>query len=204
MNSMLRATIPRRSWKRRSSKPGSRRVLASTTPITTPRSKPGRACTRRKASTPTPRGSTSGTGDPRKGARRRPPRCGNNPQQPGLVYQEQGKYADAEALYKRALAIREKALGTDHPVWLTTLNNLANVYFAKASTPRPRGCTSARWRSARRRSAQNTRCGANPQQPGLRSTRAKASTPTPRASTSARWQSGEGARPRPLRCRHQP
>ena len=31
------------------------------------------------------------------------------------VYGQQGKYADAEGLYKRALAIREKALGADHP-----------------------------------------------------------------------------------------
>ena len=32
-----------------------------------------------------------------------------------LLYQEQGKYAEAEPLFKRALAICERALGPDHP-----------------------------------------------------------------------------------------
>ena len=32
-----------------------------------------------------------------------------------LLYQEQGKYAEAEPLFKRALAICEQALGPDHP-----------------------------------------------------------------------------------------
>jgi CHAT domain-containing protein/Tfp pilus assembly protein PilF len=44
------------------------------------------------------------------------------------VYQSQGRYADAEGLYQRALAIKEKALGANHPNVATTLNNLANVY----------------------------------------------------------------------------
>ena len=51
-----------------------------------------------------------------------------DPQRPGHVYKEQGKYAEAEALYKRALAIREKALGADHPDVAETLYNLAVVY----------------------------------------------------------------------------
>jgi tetratricopeptide (TPR) repeat protein len=42
-----------------------------------------------------------------------------------LVYQEQGKYADAEGLFKRALGIEEKALGAGHPDVARTLNNLA-------------------------------------------------------------------------------
>jgi len=32
-----------------------------------------------------------------------------------LLYDKQGRYADAEPLLKRALAINEKALGPDHP-----------------------------------------------------------------------------------------
>src|SRR5207253_3225278 len=32
----------------------------------------------------------------------------------GVVFQAQGKYTDAEGLFKRALAIREKALGARH------------------------------------------------------------------------------------------
>ena len=37
-------------------------------------------------------------------------------------------FLDAEPFYKRALAIREKALGPDHPDVATSLNNLAVLY----------------------------------------------------------------------------
>ncbi len=43
----------------------------------------------------------------------------------------QGQYAQAEPLYKRSLAIREKALGPDHPDVATSLNNLAELYRAQ-------------------------------------------------------------------------
>jgi tetratricopeptide (TPR) repeat protein len=46
-------------------------------------------------------------------------------------YRAQGRYADAEPLYKRALAIREKALGPDHPDIATSLNTLAELYRAQ-------------------------------------------------------------------------
>ena len=39
---------------------------------------------------------------------------------------DQGRYAEAEPLYKRALAIGEKALGPDHPDVAQSLNNLAS------------------------------------------------------------------------------
>jgi tetratricopeptide (TPR) repeat protein len=41
------------------------------------------------------------------------------------------RFAEAEPLYKRALAILEKALGPDHPDVATALNNLANLYPAR-------------------------------------------------------------------------
>ena len=44
------------------------------------------------------------------------------------VYLKQGKYADAERLYKRALATQEKALGSDHQDFAQSLHNLAIVY----------------------------------------------------------------------------
>ncbi len=44
------------------------------------------------------------------------------------LYKAQGKYAEAEPLYKRALAIQEKGLRPDHPNVVTTLKNLAEVY----------------------------------------------------------------------------
>jgi CHAT domain-containing protein len=43
------------------------------------------------------------------------------------VYEAQGKYADAEGLYKRALMIDEKALGAEHPAVAQNLDNLAIV-----------------------------------------------------------------------------
>ena len=42
-----------------------------------------------------------------------------------LLYDDQGKYAEAEPLYKRALAIWEKALGPEHPKVATSLENYA-------------------------------------------------------------------------------
>ena len=47
------------------------------------------------------------------------------------LYRDQGQYAQAEPLYKRSLAIREKALGPDHPDVATSLNNLAVLYNAQ-------------------------------------------------------------------------
>ena len=41
------------------------------------------------------------------------------------LYVTQGKYAEAESLYKRALAIWEKALGPEHPHVATSLENYA-------------------------------------------------------------------------------
>src|SRR5262249_42277990 len=44
------------------------------------------------------------------------------------LYKAQSRYADAEPVYKRALAIQEKTLGPDHPDVATSLNNLADLY----------------------------------------------------------------------------
>ncbi len=41
---------------------------------------------------------------------------------------DRGRYAEAEPLYQRALAILERALGPDHPDVATSLNNLAALY----------------------------------------------------------------------------
>ena len=40
----------------------------------------------------------------------------------------QGRYADAEPLYQRSLAIREKVLGRDHPEVANSLSTLAELY----------------------------------------------------------------------------
>jgi tetratricopeptide (TPR) repeat protein len=44
------------------------------------------------------------------------------------VYMAQQKYDEAEGLYRRAMAIREKVLGDDHPDVAHTLTNLSLVY----------------------------------------------------------------------------
>jgi len=46
----------------------------------------------------------------------------------GLAAWREGKYSEAEELYKRALTIREQALGANHSDVGQTLNNLALVY----------------------------------------------------------------------------
>ncbi len=42
-----------------------------------------------------------------------------------VLYEAQGKYAAAEPLYKRSLAIRGKALGPEHPDVAQSLENYA-------------------------------------------------------------------------------
>src|SRR5258708_7743902 len=44
------------------------------------------------------------------------------------LYQAQGRYAEAEPLFKRALAIGDKVLGPDHPDAAVRLSNLAMLY----------------------------------------------------------------------------
>jgi tetratricopeptide (TPR) repeat protein len=44
-----------------------------------------------------------------------------------------GRYREAEPLLQRSLAIREKALGPDHPDVAQSLNNLAQLYWAQGA-----------------------------------------------------------------------
>ena len=46
----------------------------------------------------------------------------------GGLYESQGKYDEAEPLYKECLAKRETILGKDHPNTLQSMNNLALLY----------------------------------------------------------------------------
>jgi Tetratricopeptide repeat len=45
-----------------------------------------------------------------------------------ILYRDQGKMAEAEEMYQRALVGKEKALGPDHKSMLSTVNNLGNLY----------------------------------------------------------------------------
>ena len=44
------------------------------------------------------------------------------------LYRTQGRYTDAEPIYRRSLAIREKAFGPEHTELARGLNNLALLY----------------------------------------------------------------------------
>ena len=46
----------------------------------------------------------------------------------GMLYSDQGKMVEAEAMYLRALAGFEKAWGLDHKSTLDTVNSLGNLY----------------------------------------------------------------------------
>ena len=47
----------------------------------------------------------------------------------GFLYHTQGRYSDAEQLFKRALVARERVLGPEHPDTLFSVNNLAALYY---------------------------------------------------------------------------
>ena len=47
------------------------------------------------------------------------------------LYRSQGRYGEAEPLYRRALQIREQQWGADHPDTATSLNNLAVLYLSQ-------------------------------------------------------------------------
>ncbi len=166
------------------------RPSAPSTPTSPPASTTWRSCSRPG---PLRRGRAAlpaRAGDPGAGPRPRAPGRGAEPQQPGGAAADQGRYAEAEPLYRRALAIREQALGPEHPDVATSLNNLAALLQTRAATPRPSRSTGARWRSASRPSAPSTRTW----RPSLNNLavllQTTAATPRPSRSTSARWRSG--------------
>ena len=76
------------------------------------------------------------------------------------VYNEQGKYTEAEPLYKRALAIYEQKLGPDHPDTVKVRNNLADLY-KRQSLERPQrnvpAEASSSWRASELTSLERSR-----------------------------------------------
>ena len=53
----------------------------------------------------------------------------------GYYLDGRAQYPEAEPLYRRALAIYEKALGPEHPDTATSLNNLARLYVGQGRYP---------------------------------------------------------------------
>ena len=70
-----------------------------------------------------------------------------------LLLWAQGKYDEAEPLYRRAIEIGEKALGKDHPNVAIRYNNLASCFRPRASMTRPSRSFGGPSRSVKRRSA---------------------------------------------------
>jgi hypothetical protein len=48
-----------------------------------------------------------------------------------IALQSQGRYGEAETLYRETLAVRQRVLGSEHPDTLGTVNNLANALWAQ-------------------------------------------------------------------------
>ena len=139
----------------------------------------------------------------REGARPRPPRCRHALNNLAELYQAQGRYGEAEPLFKRALAIHEKALGPDHPDVATDAQQPGRAVPSPGPLRRGRAAlSSAPSPSTRRRSAPTT-----PMSPRRSTTWPRCTSPGPlrrgRAALQARPRHPrEGARPRPPRCRH--
>jgi tetratricopeptide (TPR) repeat protein len=51
------------------------------------------------------------------------------------AYSCQGNYKTALKWYKKALAVQEKVLGSDHPDMATTYNNIASIYNSQGDYP---------------------------------------------------------------------
>jgi tetratricopeptide (TPR) repeat protein len=60
-----------------------------------------------------------------------------------LVYMRQGRFTEAEPVFRRSLAIFEKALGAEHPNVGKALGNLAALYQSQGVTATPNRFKSA-------------------------------------------------------------
>ena len=79
----------------------------------------------------------------------------------------QGKYAEAEPLLRKALAIRRRALGEDHPETAKIHQNLGyNLRASRESTSRPNRIFGRRWQSVAIAWVRIARHGDNLRSPG--------------------------------------
>ncbi len=62
------------------------------------------------------------------------------------LYDNQGRYSEAEPLLQEALAMRKRVLGDEHPDVATSLNNLAGSTTIKGATQRLNRSTKRPWR----------------------------------------------------------
>ena len=110
------------------------------------------------------------------------------------LHSAQGRYAQADPLYRRALAIQESAFGRPPPDVARTLNNLAVLYRKnRAVSLRPSRSISGRSRSGRVRSGRSTRMSPQASITWDFCTRPRVATPRPSRSISARSRSRKSA-----------
>ena len=112
-----------------------------------------------------------------------------------LALADQGKYAQAQPLFEKALEIHRRLFTDDHPDTATYYNNLADNLATRGSTRRPSRSTRRRWRSPAGCSPTTT-----PIPPSATATWRPISAPrgnTPRPSRSSRrpWRSTAGYSP---------
>ena len=62
------------------------------------------------------------------------------------AYSEQGKYAQAEALYKQILEVSRRVLGPEHPNTLLAISNLALDYYSEGSSRKRKLFFARPWR----------------------------------------------------------
>ena len=127
-------SAPLRSAKRRSGR---------TIPMSAPRSTTSRGSIARKAAMPRPSRSISA---PLRSAKRRSaqdhPDVGTSLNNLAVLYRAQGRYADAEPLYQRSLAIRERRSARTIPM-SALAQQPRQLYSRKAAMPRPSRSISA-------------------------------------------------------------
>ena len=134
-----------------------RRRSDPTTPMSPPASTTWRCCTTTRAATPRPSRSTSAPGDPREGARTRPPRRRHQPQQPGGAVPRPGPLRRGRAaLPARAWRSARRRSDPTTPTSPPASTTWRRCTTPRAATPRPSRSIKRAWRSARRRSAPTT------------------------------------------------
>ena len=108
----------------------------------------------------------------------------------GLLYEAQGDYAAAEPLYQRALAIREKILGTQHPDTADISQQFGiALRIARRLRRRRTSLINALWLSTKRHSERNTPTRLHLSTIWRCFTKRKAITPPPNLSINALWLS---------------
>ena len=84
----------------------------------------------------------------------------------GRIAYDLGRYAEAQTFFEKALAIREKALGPEHPDVAASLNNLAELYRAQGQYAKAEPLYQRALASGEGPRSRASRCGHEPQQPG--------------------------------------